>query len=151
MLCKRCGAITFGGYCPVCKINDIRLGLTDFPGTFPRIEWIEDKIKYIKGQKIPDSISVESINIERNINNPQIHLNHNFNSDQMSKNLESLKIQKNGIFNLIDHGYIIQKRINDWINKIDEDSGFIKDVSHNIKLEREDKKNLDIKKKESIK
>ncbi|MHA1230978.1 MAG: hypothetical protein ACTSPQ_10060 [Candidatus Helarchaeota archaeon] len=142
MLCKRCGAITFGGYCPVCKINDIRLGLTDFPGTFPRIEWIEDKIKYIKGQKIPDSISVE---------NPQLHLNHNSNYDQMSKNLESLKIQKNGIFNLIDHVNMIQKRINDWINKIDEDSGFIKDISHFIKLEREDKKNLDIKKKESIK
>ncbi|MHA1271019.1 MAG: hypothetical protein ACTSPY_14595 [Candidatus Helarchaeota archaeon] len=126
MQCKRCGAINFGGYCPICGYNSIKLGLEGFGEIFPINDWATEKLNWYKNCNLNNLLNYneKKINISLTLNRNNLNI-------KESNNIIINNIQNNANdpMDLNRYSSFSQLSNKKWIDKINEDSGFVSRVS----------------------
>ncbi|MBD3230018.1 MAG: hypothetical protein GF329_17680 [Candidatus Lokiarchaeota archaeon] len=136
--CKICGSITFGGYCPVCGTNRVKLRF-DQKQIFQSDDWIKKRVNAAKQVGASSIITPQNKEVKKKPNLEK-KIPHKYeNRDKILEYFEN-KAQAKKI--MADHVSLNQKLNFKWIERINKDSGFIENVSSVFKKELDDEKKI---------
>lgn len=147
--CKRCGSFTFGGFCPICGNDPIKFGIENRINTFSDDKWITEKLKNTE-EEIP--IGLEG-KMTKKIENKKILNKNKILRAKVEYPIQDLVDRKPNLNDLSKYVSINQELNAKWLKRLNEDSGFIDDISgfvmkkdtNSIKktINKEKKKELD--------
>jgi RNA polymerase subunit RPABC4/transcription elongation factor Spt4 len=146
--CKRCGSFTFGGFCPVCGNDPIKLGIENRINTFNEDRWIAEKLN-IADQK---NLIVLEATGSRKIEDKKILKKDKILRAKAEYPMPDLVDRKPNINELAKYVSVNQELNTKWLNKLNEDSGFIDDISGFVmkKDTNSSKENIDNEKKKEL-
>ena len=147
--CKRCGSFIFGGFCPICGNDPIKFRTENRINTFSEDKWIAEKLNNTD-QKIP--IGLEGT-LNKKIENKNILKKGKILRANAEYPIPDLVDRKPNINDLAKHVSINQELNAKWLERLNEDSGFIDNISGFIikkdsnslkeNIKKEKKKELD--------
>ena len=130
MQCNRCGSLTFGGFCPVCGFNFIKIRMPNNRMMFSSNQWVEEKLNWRKLRDNKGQINPNKLGIK---NKAPLDINNNFIKTSGNPILEHFQEKGISSRNLASRVSINQKLHVDWVREINEDSNFIESISPEIK------------------
>lgn len=123
--CKRCGSFTFGGFCPICGTDSIKLGIENRINTFNEDRWIAEKLNTTDSKNL---IGLEATR-SKEIEDKKILKKDKILRAKVEYPMPDLVDRKPNINDLAKYVSINQELNTEWMKRLKEDSGFIDDIS----------------------